>query len=208
MLLHFAATQQVKRVAVVVKVIDAALLASLDISWPRQSNLTVEYIHVSVRQGVEVPALLRLPACCLIVSRPCQSFSFILAVSPHDKEEGLMRKLTTELPPRRCYWGRWHLQPMRKPITGAGLNAQTQNATPIVKQAACRGFGAHCPPGYVWACGPYGRCACAPLLGCRFAATLTSLLGAIDRAAYRCLHSEIERPSRGGLENLFNVWFR
>ena len=84
MLLHFAATQQVKRVAVVVKVIDAALLASLDISWPRQSNLTVEYIHVSVRaKEFEVPALLRLPACCLIVSRPCQSFSFILAVSPH-----------------------------------------------------------------------------------------------------------------------------
>jgi hypothetical protein len=45
---------------------------------------------------------------------------------------------------------------------GAGLHAQLQNATPIVKQAACRGFGAHCPPGYVWTCGYYGRCWCRP----------------------------------------------
>jgi hypothetical protein len=33
---------------------------------------------------------------------------------------------------------------------GAGLHAQIQNATPIVKPAACRGMGAHCPPGFVW----------------------------------------------------------
>jgi hypothetical protein len=45
---------------------------------------------------------------------------------------------------------------------GAGLHAQVQNATPIVKQVACRGFGARCGPGFVWACGPYGRCFCRP----------------------------------------------
>jgi hypothetical protein len=42
---------------------------------------------------------------------------------------------------------------------GAG-HTQLQNATPIVKQVACRGFGAHCGPGFVWTCGPYGRCWC------------------------------------------------
>lgn len=44
----------------------------------------------------------------------------------------------------------------------AGLRAQVQNATPIVKQAACRGWGPHCGPGFVWACGRYGRCWCRP----------------------------------------------
>jgi hypothetical protein len=47
-------------------------------------------------------------------------------------------------------------------LGAASLHAQIQNATPIVKQAACRGFGAHCPPGYLWTCGPYGRCWCRP----------------------------------------------
>jgi hypothetical protein len=41
----------------------------------------------------------------------------------------------------------------------AGLHAQIQNATPIVKQAACRGFGPHCAPGWTWVCG-YGHCWC------------------------------------------------
>ena len=45
---------------------------------------------------------------------------------------------------------------------GAGAHAQLQNATPIVKQVACRGYGARCGPGFVWACGPYGRCFCRP----------------------------------------------
>jgi len=43
----------------------------------------------------------------------------------------------------------------------ASTRAQIHNATPIVKQAACRGFGAHCPPGFIWRCGPYG-CSCVP----------------------------------------------
>ncbi|MGA7787389.1 MAG: hypothetical protein WCA56_04395 [Xanthobacteraceae bacterium] len=41
----------------------------------------------------------------------------------------------------------------------ASLHAQIQNASPI-KEAACRGFGPHCPPGFTWRCGPY-RCWCA-----------------------------------------------
>jgi len=42
----------------------------------------------------------------------------------------------------------------------AGLHAQIQNATPI-KQAACRGWGPYCRPGWTRRCGPY-RCWCAP----------------------------------------------
>jgi hypothetical protein len=42
------------------------------------------------------------------------------------------------------------------------FHAQLQNATPIAKQAACRGFGPHCPPGYTWTCGGYRGCWCRP----------------------------------------------
>ena len=45
---------------------------------------------------------------------------------------------------------------------GAGLHAQLQNATPIVQQAACQGYGLRCGPGFTWTCGPYGRCWCRP----------------------------------------------
>jgi len=45
---------------------------------------------------------------------------------------------------------------------GTSLHGQIQNATPIVQQAACRGFGPHCGPGFTWTCGPYGRCWCRP----------------------------------------------
>jgi hypothetical protein len=41
----------------------------------------------------------------------------------------------------------------------ARLHAQIQNASPIVKDAACRGFGPFCPPGTTRRCGPY-RCWC------------------------------------------------
>jgi hypothetical protein len=42
----------------------------------------------------------------------------------------------------------------------ANFHAQIKNATPL-KEAACRGFGPYCPPGFVRACGPY-RCWCRP----------------------------------------------
>jgi hypothetical protein len=42
----------------------------------------------------------------------------------------------------------------------AAMHALAQNATPIVQQAACRGFGPYCPPGWVRRCGPF-RCWCA-----------------------------------------------
>jgi hypothetical protein len=43
----------------------------------------------------------------------------------------------------------------------AALSHATGNFTPIEK-AACGGrYGAHCPPGRHWVCGPH-RCWCAP----------------------------------------------
>jgi hypothetical protein len=44
---------------------------------------------------------------------------------------------------------------------GASSMQALKNATPVVTQAACRGYGPYCPPGYVRACGPY-RCWCRP----------------------------------------------
>jgi hypothetical protein len=43
----------------------------------------------------------------------------------------------------------------------ASMHALTKNATPIVTQAACGGFGPYCGPGYTRVCGPY-RCWCRP----------------------------------------------
>lgn len=49
---------------------------------------------------------------------------------------------------------------------GSGLHGQIQNATPIIQQAACGGFGPRCGPGWTYYCGtgPYGRtfCGCHP----------------------------------------------
>lgn len=42
----------------------------------------------------------------------------------------------------------------------AGLHAQIHNATPL-KQAACRGFGPYCGPGWTRVCDRW-RCWCRP----------------------------------------------
>jgi len=42
-----------------------------------------------------------------------------------------------------------------------GFDALAQNATPIVKETACRGWGPFCPPGFVRTCNPW-RCWCRP----------------------------------------------
>jgi hypothetical protein len=44
---------------------------------------------------------------------------------------------------------------------GAASIHALKNATPVVTQAACRGFGPYCGPGYTRVCGPY-RCWCRP----------------------------------------------
>lgn len=32
----------------------------------------------------------------------------------------------------------------------------------LIEKTAYRGFGPHCPPGFTWTCGYYGRCWCRP----------------------------------------------
>jgi hypothetical protein len=72
-----------------------------------------------------------------------------------------MKKLTLTLASAALVLGSMVLTANAQQL-GAGLHAQVQNATPIVKQVACRGFGARCGPGFVWTCGPMGRCWCRP----------------------------------------------
>jgi hypothetical protein len=43
----------------------------------------------------------------------------------------------------------------------ASVHGLVQNATPIVKSVACRGYGRWCGPGWVRACGRWG-CRCVP----------------------------------------------
>jgi hypothetical protein len=40
------------------------------------------------------------------------------------------------------------------------LPGVAKNYSPV-QQTACRGWGAFCPPGYTWRCGPY-KCKCRP----------------------------------------------
>jgi hypothetical protein len=79
------------------------------------------------------------------------------------EEEGLLKKLTMTLAATALMVGSMALTAnAQTQRLGAGLHAQVQNATPIVTQAACQGFGPRCGPGYTWTCGPYGRCWCRP----------------------------------------------
>jgi hypothetical protein len=71
-----------------------------------------------------------------------------------------MRKLTKTLAMAALVLGSMALTANAQ-TQGAGSIHALTNATPIVKQAACRGFGRYCPPGRVRRCGPY-RCWCAP----------------------------------------------
>jgi hypothetical protein len=45
-------------------------------------------------------------------------------------------------------------------VAAAIMGSANKNFTPVEKapleQAACRGWGRHCPPGKVWTCGPRG----------------------------------------------------
>jgi hypothetical protein len=72
-----------------------------------------------------------------------------------------MNKLTLSLAATALVLGSMALTANAQQL-GTGLHAQLSNATPIVKNVACRGYGARCGPGFTWACGPYGRCFCRP----------------------------------------------
>lgn len=71
-----------------------------------------------------------------------------------------MRKLTRTVAMAALVLGSMALTANAQTQGAASIHALV-NATPIVKQAACRGYGPYCPPGYVRACGPY-RCWCRP----------------------------------------------
>ena len=65
---------------------------------------------------------------------------------------------------QRSFSVRWCFRPARKPPRSAAgsMHAELKNATPIVTQAACRGYGPYCGPGWVTrGCGYWG-CRCVP----------------------------------------------
>ena len=72
-----------------------------------------------------------------------------------------MRKLAMTLAAAAAVLVTINMSANAQASAGAGIHALVQNATPIVKQAACRGWGPYCGPGYIRACGPY-RCWCRP----------------------------------------------
>jgi len=46
------------------------------------------------------------------------------------------------------------------PVPATPIPNAAKNFSPV-QEVACRGFGPHCPPGFVWTCGPR-RCWCRP----------------------------------------------
>jgi hypothetical protein len=71
-----------------------------------------------------------------------------------------MKKLALTISTTLLMVGSMALSANAQSAGAAGIHA-LKNATPVVTQAACRGYGRYCPPGYVRACGPY-RCWCRP----------------------------------------------
>jgi hypothetical protein len=92
--------------------------------------------------------------------RAIAASSLLAYIGIRQTEGGVMKTLMLTLAAAALALGATALSANAQQL-GAG-HAQLQNATPIVKQAACRGFGPHCGPGFVWTCGPYGRCWCRP----------------------------------------------
>jgi hypothetical protein len=72
-----------------------------------------------------------------------------------------MKKLTLTLAATALVLGSMVLGASAQTQAGAASMHALSNATPIVKQAACRGFGPYCGPGWVRRCGYWG-CRCVP----------------------------------------------
>ena len=72
-----------------------------------------------------------------------------------------MRKLTIILSTAALVLGAMVLSASAQTQGAASVQA-LKNATPIVTQAACRGFGPYCPPGMTRVCAPYRGCWCRP----------------------------------------------
>jgi hypothetical protein len=112
-------------------------------------------MHCTTDKGVSTRALERLniPACHPVLAP--------FAHSRINPIEDLMRKFTTTLAAAAAVLLTISMSANAQASAGAGIHALVQNATPIVKQVACQGWGPYCPPGFVRACGPY-RCWCRP----------------------------------------------
>ena len=74
-----------------------------------------------------------------------------------------MKKLTLTLSAAALVFGSMILSASAQTQGAGAASVHTlKNATPNVTQAACRGGGPHCGPGFTWTCGRYGRCWCRP----------------------------------------------
>jgi hypothetical protein len=74
-----------------------------------------------------------------------------------------MRKLTITLSTAALVLGAMVLSASAQTQGAGAAGVQAlKNATPIVTQAACRGFGPYCPPGMTRVCAPYRGCWCRP----------------------------------------------
>jgi hypothetical protein len=73
-----------------------------------------------------------------------------------------MRKLALTLTATALALGMMALTANAQTQQPGSFHAQIQNATPIVTQAACRGWGPYCRPGFVRACAPFRGCWCRP----------------------------------------------
>jgi len=72
-----------------------------------------------------------------------------------------MQKLALTLAAAALVLGSMALSANAQGAGAASMHALSPNATPIVKNVACRGFGRWCGPGMTRVCGPY-RCWCRP----------------------------------------------
>jgi hypothetical protein len=72
-----------------------------------------------------------------------------------------MKKLTLTMAAATLVLGSMVLSASAQTQAGAASMHTLSNATPIVRQAACRGFGPYCGPGWVRRCGYWG-CRCVP----------------------------------------------
>ena len=123
-------------------------------------NLAASAATDSAEQEIAVKAFscvatLQNPAYCRCAVATVFSFE-------NNEVEGVMRRLVTALATAFALIGTTAIAAnAQAQYPGAGaFHALIKNATPV-EQAACRGWGPYCPPGFTRVCGPY-RCWCRP----------------------------------------------
>ena len=99
----------------------------------------------------------------LLLSTPFQTSSGMSGYHNQGKGENMMGKLAITLAAAALMLGSltFAATAQTQQPGASSIHGLAQNATPIVKQAACNGrWGPWCPPGRHRVCGPY-RCWCA-----------------------------------------------